>query len=131
VTINQEAVRWYARQIGLKYENSSQYDTAKKLLEERLQGGYWKIIARGESLTEEAGNCQEEYCLVRGVDACTTCRDRDLALRGSTSSNDSSINATPRPAIPSKQSPSQAKEPVQQRSFVSMFLDWIRQMLGL
>jgi hypothetical protein len=131
VGINQETVRWYAGQIGLKYENSSQYDTAKKLLEERLRGGYWKIIARWEPLTEKAGNCQEEYCLVRGVDACTTCRDRDLALRGSTSSNDSSINATPRPAIPSKQSPSQAKEPVQQRSFVSMFLDWIRQMLGL
>lgn len=131
VGINQETVRWYARQIGLKYENSSQYDTAEKLLKERLRGGYWKIIARGEPLTEEAGNCQQDYCLVRGVDACTACRDRDLVLRGSTSSNDSSINATPLPAIPSKQSPSQATEPVQQRSFVSMFLDWIRQMLGL
>jgi hypothetical protein len=131
VEINQETVHWYARQIGLKYENSSQNDTAKKLLEERLRGGYWKIIARGEPLTEEAGNCQEEYCLVRGVDACTTCRDRDLVLRGSTSSNDSSINATPLPAIPSKQSPPQATEPVQTKSFVSMFLDWIRQMLGL
>jgi hypothetical protein len=131
VTINQETVSWYARQIGLEYENSSQYNTAKKLLEERLQGGYWKIIGRGEPLTEEAGNCQQEYCLVRGVDACTACRDRDMVLRGSTSSNNSSANATVLPAIPSKQSPPPAKEPAQQRSFVSMFLDWIRQMLGL
>jgi hypothetical protein len=133
VEINQKTVQWYARQIGLKYENSSQYDTAEKLLKERLRGGYWKIIARGEPLTEAAGDCQQEYCLVRGVDACTVCRDRDQVLRGSTSSNDSSpsVNATPLPAIPSKQSPPQAKEPVQQRSFVSMFLDWIRQMLGL
>ena len=129
--INQKTVQWYARQIGLKYENSSQYDTAEKLLKERLRGGYWKIIAQGEPLTEEAGNCQQEYCLVRGVDACTACRDRDLVLRGSTSSNNSIVNATPLPAIPSKQSPSQATEPVQQRSFVSRFLDWIRQMLGL
>ncbi len=83
VGINQETVRWYARQIGLKYENSSQYDTAEKLLKERLRGGYWKIIAQGEPLTEEAGNCQQEYCLVRGVDACTVCRDRDMVLRGS------------------------------------------------
>jgi hypothetical protein len=131
VTINQETVGWYARQIGLEYENSSQYNTAKKLLEERLQGGYWKIIARGEPLTEVAGNCQQEYCLVRGVDACTACRDRDMVLRGSTSLNDSSANATVLPDIPSKQSPPPAEEPAQQRSFVSTFLDWIRQMLGL
>jgi hypothetical protein len=131
VGINQETVRWYAQQIGLKYENSSQYDTAEKLLKERLRGDYWKIIARGEPLTEEAGNCQQEYCLVRGVDACTTCRDRDLVLRGSISSNNSVINATARPATNSKQIPPQATEPVQQRSYLSMFLDWIRQMLGL
>jgi hypothetical protein len=131
VEINQETVRWYARQMGLNYENSSQYDAAEKLLKERLRGGYWKIIARGEALTEEAGNCPQEYCLVRGVDACTVCRDRDLVLRGSTSSNNSSLNATPLPALPSKQSPPLATEPVQKENFVSMFLDWIRQLLGL
>ena len=107
VGIDQKTVQWYARQIGLKYENSSQYDTAEKLLKERLRGGYWKLIARGEALTEEAGNCQQEYCLVRGVDACTVCRDRDLVLRGSASSNDSSINETSLPVLPSKQMPSQ------------------------
>ena len=81
VEIDQKTVQWYARQIGLKYENSSQYDTAEKLLKERLRGGYWKLIARGEALTEEAGDCQQEYCLVRGVDACTVCRDKDHGLK--------------------------------------------------
>lgn len=111
VEINQETVHWYARQTGLNYENSSQYDRAEKLLKDKLSGGYWKIIARGEPLTEEAGICQQEYCLVRGVDACTVCRDRDLALNGSNSSN--------------------ATEPVKEKSSVSMFLDWIRQVFGL
>ena len=131
VEIDQKTVQWYARQIGLKYENSSQYDTVERLLKERLRGGYWKIIARGDALTEEAGNCQQEYCLVRGVDACTVCRDRDLILRGSTSLNDSRTNATPLPVLPSKQNTSQAAEPVPKKDFVSMFLDWIRQLLGL
>ena len=134
VAVDQKTVQWYARQLGLKYENSSQYDTAEKLLKERLQGGYWKLIARGEALTEVAGDCQQEYCLVRGVDACTVCRDKDLVLKGSAPSNDSSLNETRRPALPSKQMPSQAAqaaEPVPEKDFVSMFLDWIRQLLGL
>jgi hypothetical protein len=134
VQIDQKTVQWYARQMGLKYENSSQYDTAEKLLKERLQGGYWKLIARGEALTEEAGDCRQEYCLVRGVDACKVCRDKDLVLKGSASSNDSSIDETMRPALPSKQTPSQAaqaEEPLPKKDFVSMLLDWIRQLLGL
>ncbi len=131
VEIDQKTVQWYARQMGLKYENSSQYDTAEKLMKERLKGGYWKLVARGEALTEEAGDCQQEYCLVRGVDACTVCRDKDLVLKGRASSNESRISETMRPALPSKQMPSQAAEPVPKKDFVSMLLDWIRQLLGL
>ena len=129
--MDQEAVQWYARQIGLNYENSEQYDTAEKLLKERLRGGYWKIIARGEALTEDAGNCQQEYCLVRGTDACTVCREKSLVSGKGDSLNKSSINATMRSALPPKQNLSHAAEPVQKKSFLSMLLDWIRQLLGL
>ena len=112
-------------------QNSSQYDMAEKLLKKRLSGGYWKIIARGQPFTEEAGDCQEEYCLVRVKDACTVCREKDMILKMGSPSNNSSINATHLAALPSKQNASQAAEPVQRKSFISMLLDSIRQLLGL
>lgn len=132
VEINQTIVHWYARETGLNIENSSQYDMAEKLLKKRLSGGYWKIVAQGQPLTEEAGDCLEEYCLVRGTDACTICREKDEILNMGSSLNNSSINSTLHPALPSNQSPSQqAAEPLQRKSFVRMLLDWIRQLLGL
>ncbi len=132
VEINQKTIHWYARQIGLNVVNSSQYDMAEKLLKKRLSGGYWEIVAQGQPLTEEAGDCQEEYCLVRGTDACKVCREKDMILRMGSSLNNSSKNSTLHPALPSKQSPSsQASESIQRKSFVSMLLDWIRQLLGL
>lgn len=130
VGINQKTVHWYAGQNGLKVENSSQYDIAEKLLKKRISEGYWKIIARGQPLTEEAKDCQEEYCLVRGTDACTVCREKDAILKMGSALNNSSINATHLAALPSKQNASQKAEPVQRKSFVSMLLDWIRQLLG-
>jgi hypothetical protein len=132
VEFNQKIVHWYARQIGFDVENSSQYDRAEKLLNNRLSGGYWKIIAQGQPLTEEAGDCKEEYCLVRGIDACTVCREKDTILRRGSSLNNSSINVTLHPALPSNQSPSQLEaETVSRKSFVRILLDWIRQLLGL
>jgi hypothetical protein len=131
VEVNQKMVHWYARQMGLNVENSSQYDGAEKLLLKRLSGGYWKIISQGQPLTEAAGDCQEEYCLVRGIDACTVCREKDTILRSGSSLNNSSINATLHPVLPSNQSPSQ-QEPktVSRKSFVRILLDWIWQLLG-
>ena len=82
VGVNAETVKWYAGQIGLSAENSSQLDEAEEQLRARLAGGYWKIIKMGDPLTEEAGDCQQEYCLVRGTDACTVCRDKDIILKG-------------------------------------------------
>ena len=132
VEINQKTVHWYARQIGLKVENSSQYDTAEKLLKKRLSGGYWKIIAQGQPLTEEAGDCQEEYCLVRGTDACTVCREKDMILKGGPSSKQSDRKESSLLRTPSKQSPSsQTAESMEEKGFLSMLLDWIRWLLGL
>lgn len=32
-------------------------------------------------MTEVAGNCKEEYCLVRGIDACTACKEKDELMK--------------------------------------------------
>ena len=76
-----EVVSWYAKQAGLDPNNTEQYAEAEKSLKDKMSGGYWKIIARGDPLTEKAGNCQEEFCLVRGVGACTECRAEEMRLK--------------------------------------------------
>ena len=130
VPINRETVSWYARQTGLTIENSSQYDEAEKLLKKRLSGGYWKIIARGDPLTEEAGDCQEEYCLVRGVDACTVCRDKDIILKGSQSSKQSDRKESS-PSTSSKSQSKQTAESMEEKGFLSTVTDWIGGLLGM
>ena len=130
VTINRETVSWYARQTGLAIENSNQYDEAEKFLDKRLSGGYWKIIARGDPLTEEAGDCLEEYCLVRGADACTVCRDKDIILKGSQSSKQSDGRELSLPTSPKNQS-QQTAESMEEKGFLSMVTDWIGGLLGM
>jgi hypothetical protein len=130
VPINREAVSWYAQQMGLKIENSSQYDEAEELLKKRLSGGYWKIIARGDPLTEEAGDCLAEYCLVRGVDACTVCRDKDIILKGSQSSKQSDRKELSPSASPKNQS-QQTAESMEEKGFLSTVTDWIGGLLGM
>ena len=95
VDITPEVVRWYANKTGLKIENRSQLYKAELLLKKRLSDGNWKIIGRGEPLTEEAGNCLEEYCLVRGNGACTTCREKDILLKESSVTNVSNTEKGP------------------------------------
>jgi hypothetical protein len=129
VPINRETVSWYAQQTGLTIENSSQYDEAEKLLKKRLSGGYWKIIARGDPLTEEAGDCLQEYCLVRGVDACTVCREKDIILNGNQSSKHSDQNEL-RSSSPKNQS-QQTAEPMEEKGLLSRFTDWISGLLGM
>lgn len=129
VPINRETVLWYAQQTGLTIENSSQYDEAEKILKKRLSGGYWKIIARGDPLTEEAGDCLQEYCLVRGVDACTVCREKDIILKGNQSSKQSDQNELRR-SSPKNQS-QQTAEPMEEKGLLSRFTDWIGGLLGM
>lgn len=78
LAITPEVVRWYAGEIGLDPENLTQYAQAEKSLRIRVKGGLWRVIAFGQPLTEEAGNCEEVYCLVRGIGACTACREKDM-----------------------------------------------------
>jgi len=133
VGVNPETIKWYAAQVGLSAKNSSQYDEAEELLRKRLAGGYWKIIGRGEPLTEEAGDCLQEYCLVRGTDACTVCRDKDIILKGGselvtaadTVSN--SINDTTISQVSFDQNRSNSDQTVSYRDtgIVSKVEDWI------
>ncbi len=125
VAINHEIVEWYANQIGLEIKNASQYDEAEDLLNKRLSGGYWRIIAQGEPLTEEAGDCLQKYCLVRGVDACDVCREKDIIVKGGQPSLQSSRNNTSLPAISDNRSSSQSGMIEQRNSFLSTLANWI------
>jgi hypothetical protein len=131
VEINREIVEWYAGQIGFEIKNASQYDEAEELLKKRLSGGYWRIIARGEPLTEEAGDCLQKYCMVRGVDACDVCREKDIILKGGQPSLQSSRSDTSLPVLSGNQSSSQSGKPEQRNSFLSTVANWIRRLLGI
>lgn len=128
VDITPEVVRWYANETGLKIENLSQLYEAELLLKKRLSDGYWKIIGRGEPLTEEAGNCLQEYCLVRGNGACTTCREKDILLKESSVTNASNKEKGLRSSESQDQS---ALEPNQETGFWSKIIQWIGRWLGI
>ncbi len=131
VEINRETVEWYAGQNGFDIKNASQYDEAENLLKKRLSGGYWKIVSRGEPLTEEAGDCLQKYCLVRGTDACDVCREKDIILKGGQPSLQSSRSDTDISAHSANQSSSQSGKPTQSSDFLSTLADWIEELLGM
>jgi hypothetical protein len=131
VEINRETVVWYAGQIGFEIKNASQYDEAEKLLKKRLFGGYWKIISRGEPLTEEAGDCPEKYCLVRGTDACDVCREKDIILKGGQPSLQASRSNTSLPVLSGNLSSSQSAKSEPSGGFLSTVVNWIRRLLGM
>jgi hypothetical protein len=76
VEITPDVVKWYADQYHMSLQNSTQFQEADKRLKQHLAGGYWYVIGEGEPLTEEPGNCKQKYCLVRGIGACTVCREK-------------------------------------------------------
>ena len=135
VEITPKVIQWYAIEIGLKVENKSQYDEAERLLNKRLSGGYWKVIAQGEPLTEEAGNCEQEYCLVRGVDACTVCREKDMRIKNKSSVNQnitSDSDATKGEKSLSRNiSTPQSGESSLEKGFIGMIINWVKGLLSM
>jgi hypothetical protein len=140
VATNSKVISWYAGQIGLDSKNPEQYAVAEKRLGYRLTGGYWKVIARGDPLTEKAGNCEEEYCLVRGADACTYCRAEEMsALSGQdkAKANITGINASKESPANSAHIEPKQKASVESNESVSKvsareekgFIDWLRDIL--
>lgn len=79
--ITPDIITWYAGGHRLNPKNTTQYAEAERQLRAMTSKGYWKVIGRGEPFTEKAGSCEDEYCLVRAKDACTTCRDKEIVER--------------------------------------------------
>lgn len=77
--ITPDIISWYAGNHSLDSKNATQYAEADRQLKALTSGGYWKVISRGDPLTEHAGSCEDKYCLVRGKDACTNCRYEEMA----------------------------------------------------
>ncbi len=124
--ITEETVRWYAGQIKLDPGDPDQYARAERLLKIRLSGDYWRIITKGEPLTEAAGNCEESYCLVRGIDACRECREKDMLISSGEKSNESSTTDESSETM-SNLSSSEAltSNQVENKDPLNKFLEWI------
>ncbi len=143
--ITPDIIAWYADGHALDPKNATQYAEAERQLKAMTSGGYWKIIARGEPFTEKAGICEDEYCLVRGKDACTTCRYEEMAassnkpsqktnitenltknLTGTiaTAKNATAVNAT----VPRNMGLSQ--DSLGEKGFFSRIIDWILSIIG-
>ncbi len=129
VQITPQVIVWYADQINLDPQNGTQYSEAEESIEKRLRGGYWKIIARDEPLTEEAGNCEQEYCLVRGADACTVCRDKDMLLRANKSAK-ANLTEKNSSGTQTETSPTQER-PARVKGFPNVIIDWILRILHI
>lgn len=78
VPITPEVMRWYANELGLDADNATQYAEAGSQLNKSIANDQWRVITRGSPLTEKAGDCQDDYCLVRGAGACRTCREKEM-----------------------------------------------------
>jgi len=89
-SVTPDAIRWYINSTGLNPDDPDAYSKAESGLKARLKGGYWVLIARGDPLTEQAGTCQESYCIVRGSGACTTCKDKDVLTSSAKETSSSS-----------------------------------------
>jgi len=140
--VTPEVIFWYAKHVGFDPNNTEQYAEAERNLKNRISGGYWKVIARGDPLTEKAGNCQEEFCLVRGVDACTTCRAEEMMLLSSNKqANETGLNASQQKSLypaqgkngeaPGGQNLSGSRQSVkEEKGFISWLKDLLLRILG-
>jgi hypothetical protein len=119
ISVTPEVIRWYAGQAGL--DPQSQLKEAEDQLNRRLKGGYWKIISRGQPLTEQAGSCESQYCLVRGIGACTTCRDKDILTNK---------NLTTSQAAPAVPAPKDSQtQPEEDQGAWARLNNWLSQLL--
>jgi len=150
VEITSEVIHWYANETGQSIAMAGKYQETEKQLRQRLAGGYWKIIRKGDPLTEQAGNCENEFCLVRDKDACTICRDKDIILKSNQSIDAANpVQVTNNPNQVSQNSndskklydvldlnepqdlnKSQAPKPVQEKGMMEKIGDWINQLFG-
>jgi hypothetical protein len=133
VDITPEVVKWYAIANRLDPQKTDQYAEAESRLKQMTSDSSWKVIARGDPLTEHAGNCQDKYCLVRGAGACTTCRDEEMRLYSSRPSGkaeeNKSLNRTENIARSSVSEPKAAARA--DRGFISWILEILQRIFGI
>lgn len=118
-----DMVRCYASQINLDTKDPRQYAEAENRLKQRLSGGYWKVIVRDEPLTETAGDCDQKFCMVRVIDACTVCREGDMLIKANKSAERPKISE--KNATISHQNMNQPQAVMEKKGFTNMFIDWI------
>jgi hypothetical protein len=128
--VTSDVIEWYAGMHGMDPKNSAQYAEAKRQIGNMISGGYWKIIAKGSPLTEQAGNCEDRYCIVRGKDACTVCREEEIATASSNHANTINIintteNKTPENASTNTGENMSATAQPSQGGFINSLIDWI------
>lgn len=138
-SITPEVIRWYAAKTGLNPNDPDKYAEAEKNLRNRLKGSYWLVIARGEPMTEEAGNCEQDYCLVRGIDACTTCREKDVLIKSQNTSSEpqrvgvnKEENARENQTSPETQVQTVAEQSSsgrEKKGYIDGLLQWILQLI--
>lgn len=130
VGITSETVHWYANENGLTIATPEEYQETEKQLRQRLSGGYWKIIPRGEPLTEQAGNCEKEFCMVRDKDACTVCRDKDILQKSKQPPETTSPVAEKQIQASQNLNESQTSKPANEKSLMEKISDWATQLFG-
>lgn len=131
--ITPQVVAWYAGQIGLDPNDPEQHELAEERLRFRITGGYWRVIARGDPLTEQAGDCEQDYCLVRGTDACTVCREKEMltlerAPEKEIIGNNSFIKCSDN--LSGTGHYDEEASLGENKGFISRIVDWIRVMLA-
>jgi hypothetical protein len=128
LAITSDVIRWYANLTGLDPQNPDQLKEAEEHLNARLDAGYWKIIARGQPLTEQAGDCMSEYCLVRGTGACTACREKDILIKG----NQTRIPPEIESSVPLRDNQSQPKSsPPDEQGIWDRITRWFSNLLAI
>jgi len=130
--ITPQVVTWYANQIGLDSDDPQQRDQAEARLKSLVKEDYWRVISRGDPLTEQAGNCQQDFCLVRGIDACTICREKEMLSQNLPEKNQTAQNSSRayEPEGLTGQSIDPQRANLDQEGFISRILDWIKNMLA-
>jgi hypothetical protein len=136
VGITSETVHWFANETGRTIATPGEYQDTEKQLRQRLSGDYWKIISRGDPLTEQAGNCEQEFCLVRDKDACTVCRDKDVLLKSGQSPQ--ATNPAIENQVPASQdrsesqslNDSKASNQTQEKGLIERIGEWANQLFG-
>jgi hypothetical protein len=123
--ITSDVITWYAGTLGLNPGDPAQYIQAEKSLKNRVMGDYWRVIAFGQPLTEEAGNCEQEYCLVRGVDACTICREKNALMEPEPKDSAIKFKSPENETSQTKEHITLSTDSSEEKGFIEGVLEWI------